>query len=351
MKKSTVTAKEFEEKKKLAIETAPLRKVINTGEISVKGDKIYVEKSEVPFSNNGIKQLAETMGIPSAFIKKYSTIFGDEGTSKLISHIAAGLGSLNKNIMLIGSPVSMTITDVKSADHKYISAVSLMKLIEDTMNENPDLSISNFFVDKFGQIRLDTLNENKPFNFGRDEDFLAGLNFTQSPTTGTQLSQYMFRQICTNGSFGKSDVNIETGFDDDVVKGLYSRISKIAKDDFIPIGFGDRLKRAATTNASFHELKAVTDNIDKEIVDKFIPYKSIMYDLNTRRINPADLNTQQQKNCKLNCSVWDVVNALTDYASHDYGFKVSQMESHRIQLDASKVLFKKNFDTENLISR
>ncbi len=346
-----ITQAEFDRKKKIALETAPIRKVINTGDISVKGDKIFISNKEVQFSNNGIKRLAEILGIPTAFTNKYSSIFGGEGVNKLITHIATGLGSKNKKVMLMGSPTSKTIIDVKSAAHKYISTTSLLKIVEDTLNDNNDLIVSNFSVDPYGQLRVDTLNTVKHLNFGKNEDFFAGLNFTQSPSSGTQLSQYMFRQICTNGSFGKDDIKIMSGYDDDVVKALYSEIEKAAKDDFVPIGFGDRLKRASNTSASLSELRSAITHIDIESIDKFLPYNQIMHDLRGRRIDPNLLNAQQQRNCRIGCSVWDVINAMTDYASHDYGYGLSQEESRLIQVDASKILFKANFDTENLIER
>jgi len=350
-KQKAISSTEFEAKKKIALESAPVRKIVNTGDIKIKSDELFINDVKANFSNNGITQLAETMGIPSTFITKYAKIFGEEGRNKLINHIATGLGSKNKNIMLIGSPTTGSIIDVKSSNHKYISGASFMKLVEDTLNDNPNLILSDFYVNDRGQLRVDTLNPNKPFNFGKDEDFLAGMNFTQSPEKGTQLSQYMWREVCTNGMFGIDDVKIQIGYDDDIMRSLYENIGKIAKTDFLPVGFGERIKRASGAKASLFELNTALQHMPKEAkdIDRFIHYNHIMHNLRTRNIAHKDLNPQQQKNCRLDCSVWDVVNAMTDYASHDYGFKVSSMESHSIQKDATKMFFKKNYDTENLV--
>lgn len=348
---TTVTAAEFASKKKIALDTAPVRKLVNTGDIKIKDSELFINEKRIEFSRDGISQFAETIGIPSKFIKKYSGIFGDEGTNKLINHISSGLGSNNKQIMLIASPVTGTVIDVKPKNHKYISAISFMKLVEDTMNDHKGLSISNFYVDDRGQLRIDALNQNKEFNFGRNEDFFAGLNFAQSPKEGTNLSQYMFRQICSNGNFGKSDVKVNFGFDDDIMKSIYKNINKVAENDFIPIGFGARIKRASNVRSSYSELKQAMKEMPDSpmIVEKFIPLSSIMADLHGRKIHVESLNTQQEKNCRLNCSVWDVVNALTDFASHDYGHNISPMQSQSIQQTASKMFFKTDFDTENLI--
>jgi len=351
MKTTQINSSEFAQKRKLALETAPVRKIVNTGDLKIKNDEIYLDGNKLLFSRDGISQFAETIGIPSTFITKYSKLFGDEGRNKLINHISTGLGSNNKKIMLIGSPVTGTVTDVKSARHKYISASSFIKLVEDTLNDNKNLIVNKFYVDENGQLRIDTFDPNKQFNFGRNEDFFAGLNFAQSPKEGTHLSQFMFRQICTNGMFGNSDIKVNFGFDDDVIKSLYKNIAKVAEHNFIPVGFGERIKRASEVRASYSELKkAITDMPESPTtIEKFLPYNHIMNDLRSRKINVEKLNSQQEKNCRLACSVWDVVNAMTDFGSHDYGHNVGQMQSHKIQKDASEMFFKKNFDTENLI--
>ena len=347
----TITSADYAAKKKLALETAPVRKLVNIGDISIKDDEIFIEKSKVEFSQNGIFQLAELMGVPKAFVVKYQKMFGDAGRNKLLNHIASGLGSRNKNIMLIGSPVTKNIIDVQPSGHKYISTKSFFDVVENTMNDHPDLIMSEFFVDKRGQLRIDTLNPNRPFNFGKDEDFFSGMNYTQSPRFGTQLSQYVMREVCTNGMFGKDDIKLSLGYDDDVIKNLYSSINKVAEFNFMPEGFGERIKRASTVNASLSELYKATNFMpsDPITIDRFIPYQHVMQDLKRRGIDVKGLNSQQEKNCRIDCSVWDVINAMTDFASHDYGFKLSGMDSRGIQSDATKLFFKKDFDTENLV--
>lgn len=348
--KKIVDSKEFQEKKKIVLETAPVRKIVNTGDLKIKGDDLFLNDKKLSFSNDGILQLAKMMGIPISFIKKYSNIFGEDTRNKLINHIATGLGSKNKNIMLIGSPNTRKIIDVKSNKHQYISNISFMKLVEDTLNDNKNLEVSNFYVDTKGGLRIDTLNNSKQHNFGKDEDFTAGMNFNQSPSQGTSISQFMLREICKNGMVGVKNVQFNIGFDDDIVKSLYEQISVLAKNDFLPFEFKEKIKRASEVSASLRELNtSFSSFIPKEEFDNFLPYNHIMRNLSQRGIDRKNLNFQQEKNCVIDCTVWDIVNALTDFASHDYGHKISPVESRQIQQHASKLLFTKSFDTENLI--
>lgn len=346
-----ITTKEYQEKKKIVLDTAPIRKIVNTGDIKIKDNDVFVNNTKINFSKEGVKQFAQTLGIPDRFIKNYSDIFGEEQKNKLINHITDGLGSKNKNIMLIGSPVTKSIIDVKPPTHNYISNVSFIQLIEDTLSDNKNLLISSFNVNHKGNIKINTINPERSMNYGRNEDFFAGLNFTQSPEKGTQLSQYMLRQICSNGMFGTREEAI-SGFDDDVIKNLYSRVQKSAELNFMPLNFEERIKKAIETNASYSELKMLLANLPKDpiIINRFITYSDIMQDLRMRKINVKNLNDQQERNCKINCSVWDVINGITDFSSHDYGFNAKQIESQDMLFTASKILFKKNYDTENLIN-
>jgi len=67
-------------------------------------------------------------------------------------------------------------------------------------------------------------------------------------------------------------------------------------------------------------------------------------------IQPNELTQKQQQNARTNISVWDIVNGITDFASHDYGFNIKNPESTRNQLmvNAGGILTKQ-YDTQNLL--
>ena len=60
-------------------------------------------------------------------------------------------------------------------------------------------------------------------------------------------------------------------------------------------------------------------------------------------------NTAQEKNAITNISVWDVINGVTDFASHDYGFGVSADSKLNLQVKAGSMLSAKSYDTQNLV--
>ncbi len=58
---------------------------------------------------------------------------------------------------------------------------------------------------------------------------------------------------------------------------------------------------------------------------------------------------EQTASAKTGQSVWDIANAITDFASHDYGFKMEDKDRTRMQLEAGRLLTKKAYDIETLV--
>ena len=67
-------------------------------------------------------------------------------------------------------------------------------------------------------------------------------------------------------------------------------------------------------------------------------------------IQPTELTPAQKRNARTNVSVWDIVNGITDFASHDYGYEIKDPENTRNELmvQAGGILTKQ-YDTQNLL--
>jgi len=355
MEKKMISNKEYQEKKSMALseKIVPLRNIVNVGSLKVgNGDQIYLDDVPLQFSNNGIMDLAKQIGIPPTFVTKCEKTGGTEFRNQLINAISALLGGRgNKKVMLIASPHLGTITDVKSENFKYISNEGLFKVLEGTLNNHKDLHLSDMFVDQRGRVQVTVLNDKQPFHFGKDEDFFAGLGFDNNPKDGTSISQFMLRQICTNGMMTKGDFKMVSGYDDEAIKGLYESIAKSAKYNFLPEAFQQRMQRAQKTDASFAELQLALSWMpnNMRVREQFIPVSYILQDLKSRSVDVAKLNEPQKKNCRVDMKVWDLINVMTDYASHDYGHGMIRNDSREMQKDAARLLYKGAFDTENLV--
>jgi hypothetical protein len=58
----------------------------------------------------------------------------------------------------------------------------------------------------------------------------------------------------------------------------------------------------------------------------------------------------QRKNAKTGTTIWELVNGITHFATHDNGFKIDDYDRRRLQVEASKLLNKKVYDTANLVA-
>jgi hypothetical protein len=65
-------------------------------------------------------------------------------------------------------------------------------------------------------------------------------------------------------------------------------------------------------------------------------------------IDSVKLNDAQKKNLRTGVSVWDVINGVTDFASHNYGFEKKANADRHMQMAAGDLLTR-TFDTANLI--
>jgi hypothetical protein len=54
------------------------------------------------------------------------------------------------------------------------------------------------------------------------------------------------------------------------------------------------------------------------------------------------------KGAKTGTSIWDLVNGITHFASHDNGFKIEDYDRRKLQLEASRLLTK-NYDMANFV--
>ena len=60
------------------------------------------------------------------------------------------------------------------------------------------------------------------------------------------------------------------------------------------------------------------------------------------------MNADKKKNAKTGTTVWDMVNGLTHFATHDSVFKVSEDDRRVIQKEAGKIMAG-TYDMENII--
>jgi 3-deoxy-D-manno-octulosonic acid (KDO) 8-phosphate synthase len=66
-------------------------------------------------------------------------------------------------------------------------------------------------------------------------------------------------------------------------------------------------------------------------------------------LDPLFLNDDQKKNAKTGTSVYELIQGITHFASHDNGFKVNDYDRRVLQVNAANLLTKKSFDMANQV--
>ena len=91
-------------------------------------------------------------------------------------------------------------------------------------------------------------------------------------------------------------------------------------------------------------------NILPEDLEIFFPgLRKTYHGLNSAGIITDSLTPAQSANVRTPLSCWSVINGITDFASHNYGYEKNQNSDFYLQTQAGDML-SKQFDTVNIIA-
>ena len=361
IKASTISQENYDALRKRAISTQLIRKtvplasirVINSGAIETNGNIIAM-------SSKAFRQLARILGVPIQFQGRVDKYFGEDAKSSIVNKMKTALiADGMSTITMVANPLSKEIVGFLKMESQYTSNRAFLDLMEGVINDK-GLEVRDFSIDPYdGGITISCFNERAEYMIGdmKDEVFQGGVTFSNSLDGGSQVSPYMNRLVCANGMIGEafaeslkiknlSKVSIEE---------FRTHLDQLAKRDFKPMGFENRVIQASKTKASFAELEAAANLIIKssgakpEEISGWIPYQETMAKF-AQYGSPTLLMTSGQKaNAKTGTSVWEVINGLTHYSTHNHALKVGDYERRRVQKEAGAMLVN-TFHMENQVN-
>jgi hypothetical protein len=94
-------------------------------------------------------------------------------------------------------------------------------------------------------------------------------------------------------------------------------------------------------------MRSLSDADHKEL-EAWVPLHNTRAKFHESRIDTISFSTAQKKGAKTGTSVWDLVNGITHFATHDNGFKIDDYDRRRLQVEASRMLTK-DFDMANFV--
>ena len=293
------------------------------------------------------------LNIPVTFVKRFGEMTKEkpEAKRKLISTI--------KNIMNSSGTGGATVTLVMSVETKEIVAIhkdnrslisnkGFLETVSKVISEN-NLDTVDFSMSADGDVSINTIDSGSQFGIDgmKDEVFTGGIAFNNTPKDGFIVSPYITRLVCANGMISKGfeESHKLTSIEGSGMQKFYADMAKLSKNGYKPKDFIDRVREARSLKASLAEMygaknriKNVCKDISAEELENWIPIKYTEQAYARIGTDTKLLRQGQLKNAATNTSVWDLINGLTHFASHDNGFEVDEYNLRGLQIEAGQLL-------------
>lgn len=356
-----ITQTQYNDFKQNALANQPLRKTVSLTDLRfVTMDCIEFSGLKLGLSREALKNLLKIVGISLSGVEDLNASVGEEGAQKMLNAIKNAIGSNNKTqVTLVVSPDRIITRIAKENQSSLISADTYFETFDRLANQH-DLKVHNMSFNKEnGNIYINALaNRNGEFQVGnmKDEIFKTGMAFSRT-MDGLLAEPYLDRMVCTNGmvtrafdeSFRLHNMTPKSWQD------FYEHMERIEKAGFVPEKFAAKVIDASNTPASLLELERGLQliknhsNVEDEDLEMFFRGTKKTYTaLHSYGIDTERLHNGQKANVRTALSVWDVINGVTDFASHNYGFEKKPNADRLMQVQAGDMLTK-TFDTSNLV--
>jgi hypothetical protein len=356
----TISQTLFDSKSKEAILRTPLRKEVNLKDIEIiKNDVLRLGDSQIRMSNDAFKGICKIVGLPVGFDKTFSSAFGDKARQALVNRLKIAVQAKGATTLsLVLNPETRQIIGVQKDPKDLISNQTFLDTSTSIINKY-GLEVNNFSVGSNGGVVINTSSPKNSWGIKglADEDFYGGITFTNNPEAGFRVSPFLHRLVCANGMIGTAFAEtVALGqMDSRSMESFWAQLNDLANRGFKPSMFEDKVRLAMNTRASLFELETAHDNLkflsdaDHKELEAWTPLHTTRARFHAANVDTIFLSNAQKKGAKTGTSIWDLVNGLTHFATHDNGFKIDDYDRRRIQVQASQLLTK-DYDMANIIA-
>ncbi len=358
---TTLGTAAFESKKQEAIRNEVMRKELNLSEFNViDNTHIEVDGVSIELTPHAFGKLLGRLRIPKAFAKRFTEGFGNDGLKELVNMMKSMKSSKNdQTVTLLVDPREKKITNILPAGYASVSNESFVNFAERYIDQY-GLSVTDFGSNPNGGAHINCVSEKGIFRVPgmSDEVFSTGVTFRNTPVRGLEVSPFLNRLVCSNGmtSTSFSETYGLHELSDKSIREFNDHMISMASTGFQPVGLGDKIKSAATTDASLLEVQKAMSGIlstdkavDYEYVQRYIPINRAMKAYSDLGAEPSTFTNKQLANAKSGMTIWEVVNGMTNFASNDKKYNLDDSKTGNLMVTAGNLLMKKNYDTEALL--
>jgi hypothetical protein len=353
-----INSTQFAKLKQEALNKQPLRKQVQLGDIKfVTSDTIYYSGLTLGISKAALRDLCNLVGVSAKMNTTVKSVMGEDFTRTLLNLLKDAISKKSELDLTMVLGRDKIVRRFMTKSQSLISNSAFFDIAEELI-EKHNFDVDSFDVASDGQVNISTLTPKSEFGLDgfKDEIFTSGLSLTNS-LQGIEVDPYINRLVCTNGIITKEfneAFKIQVLNPHTMLK-FHESMKRLERNNFKPMQFTNKLTDAMKTPASVSEMLIGMDlirsssNIDESQIHEFIRYDKTTRDYQKLGVDIHKLNFNQQRNAKTNLTVWDVINGVTDFASHDYGYKFRTGAQSNLQINAGKMLTRSSYDVSNLV--
>lgn len=364
------TAEQFENFKQGAMNSGVVRKVVFLNEIDIVNEKTLLVKG-VKFGMHAeaFKNLVKFIGLDSKILDSIEKSLGEQISQKLLDimkHAMMSRDVAKQQVCLLVNTKTIEVVGIKKRAEGVLSNNAFFDLFEQTMNNHTGMQIKDMSVSNTGAITISVTNKDWEFGVSglADEVFQSGLTFINMHDK-TIVVPFNERLTCTNGMVTAEKGMAITLTDDKAgsIDAFFSAVTKVQQNSEFENNFRDQIRKLMATQASYAEMlmchNALTYNVYDitnpevaEIIESFIPVREMKQAYLAKNIDLNTLNTSTHKTIRTMLTGWELVNALTDVASHPQREGLSLKYDNSIfelQRTAGRLAFKSHLDLEDRV--
>ena len=318
------------------------------------GKNVYrVEGTKVLVNDLVSKQLDRIIGLTPKQANVVRNASGESGVRDFRNYLAtAGSMLAPVSVALIANPTSRTVSGLVPIKEDPITSDAFFDFLELFLDKNdliPRRFEMAYDISVGLTLFLDSANPDVR-QIAPGEDFLVNSYYLKWNLGQIELGRYYERLICSNGQT-------------EVVRHKEARVSSLREEKIggilnIPRNggllshyferFSGKAREAMEVRASVAELKFVSEKLDVYLVDSRVAEKIAPYgDALQQYANAGyDCRPERLKSMKANLSVWELYNAVTDYASNNPVWSEDDNRRGMLQAEALRFLMRER-DIQN----
>lgn len=347
----------YDQFKKTAASNMPLsRTVALSALVFMTGNQVMVDGLVFTLAPQAVTDLCKLLGLPVTFDRLISNNLGADAKLKVaeLTKTANIVKGKAPNITIVVGKSSTNIIQRILKTYSLVQPSAYFSLFE-RLTDSGDFTVQDIVNTEDGGCSISVRAKGGEFQVGnfKDEMFDSGFTLINSPAKGTVFSSYLLRQVCANGMIANREHEISLS--NLGAEKFFKELNEVKERNFMPINFSNNVERAIKTYASYGELKQLANlittasNCEKSDVDKYVPINQIRRAFMAKGLDPAGWNKDQEKNAISNVKLWDAINGVTWFASHNEGYNISDANRRDLQMRAGTILTRKSYDTENQI--